>query len=50
MNMSKNIDINKLHAAFIMLPSIVPSSTSISDIINSLENEYLNVKIHCFLK
>jgi len=43
-NMSEDFDINKLYAQLIILPSIVPSSTSISNIINNLENEYLNVK------
>jgi hypothetical protein len=43
-NTSEDFDINKLHAQLIMLPSIVPNSTSVSDIINSLGNEYLNAK------
>lgn len=35
-NMSEDFDINNLHAQLNMLPSIVSSSTSVSDIINSI--------------
>lgn len=47
-NMSDDFDIKKLHSQLIMLPSIVHTIVSISDLINNLGNEYLKVKNSLF--